>query len=114
MTVGFLATTYTTGEFATVILRVGVIRGELGRNISVFFATSDGTAVSLLDYGSLELDLIFTPNLLEYNLSVDIIADDLLEGPENFFGSLETTDSDVIVSPGLATIEITDDDCECQ
>ena len=70
--------------------------------IYLFAAPSDYTATSV--------DLTFTPGVNSLTVSVPIIDNGILEGTEQFFGDLSTSDPDVDLQPQRTTIRIADDD----
>ena len=56
------------------------------------------------------MDLTFTPGVNSLTVSVPIIDNGILEGTEQFFGDLSTSDPDVDLQPQRTTIIIADDD----
>ncbi len=62
------------------------------------------------DYGSLSLNVTFTPDEFEKSVQVPIINDTSREGSEVFYGNLMTSYCAVITA--AATIEISSNDCK--
>ncbi len=62
-----------------------------------------------MDYRGNTQTLQFTPSISQHNVSVTIINDAIVEGPENFFGNLMGTAGLVMAAPNLATITISVD-----
>ena len=114
VTIGFQPVDYAVNENAgTVTISVQVLRGQLARSVEVDFNTEDGTATSTApaDYISptLPITLQFTPDDGDREVSVTIINDDIVENAERFAGVLTTIDRAVILGPGRASVEITED-----
>ena len=55
------------------------------------------------------MDLTFGPGVSRRCVIVTIANDDILEGAENFFSTLTTTDLDVILLPDEADVVINED-----
>ena len=64
------------------------------------------------DFNPLSVELEFYPESSKVCYIVDIIIDGVLEGNENFTAVLIANDTQVIVSPGSATITIMDGNSE--
>ena len=56
------------------------------------------------------MDFIFGPGVSRSCVNMTIVNDDILEGEEDFFLTLTTTDSDVLLIPNEAQVVIADDD----
>ena len=55
------------------------------------------------------MDLTFGPGVSRRCVNVTIVNDGILEGAENFFSTLTTTDLDVILLPDEADVVINED-----
>ena len=55
------------------------------------------------------MDFTFGPGVSRRCVNVTIANDDILEGAENFFSTLTTTDLDVILLPNEAEVVINED-----
>ena len=66
------------------------------------------------DYTSVVQDLTFSPSNTRIDVSIPIVDNNVLEGPEDFLSNLRlvTTGAAVNVDPAEATINIADDDSE--
>lgn len=107
----FSAANYTvpeTGVAATItVLRTGVTTNTVAAN----FSTSDGTAVSGLDYTATNGLLIFTNGELSKTFSVQIIDDTIEEGAETILLSLSSPTGQVsLLNPSSAILTIVDND----
>ena len=114
MTIGFQPVDYAVNEtMGRVMLIVQLLVGELARSVEVDFTTRDGTATSTApaDYNSpaVPITLQFTPDVSVKEVVVTIINDDIIENAERFAGVLSTIDRAVILNPGRASVEITED-----
>lgn len=76
--------------------------------ISVDFATADGTATSLSDYGSTNGRLRFNPGITNLSFTISITNDALVELNETLFVAFSNPTNATVGSPG--TITILDDD----
>ena len=56
------------------------------------------------------MELIFTPAVVALCTNVSIVNDSVLESTEQFSVELSTTDFDVMLANGSATVTIFDDD----
>ena len=56
------------------------------------------------------MDFIFVPGVSRRCVNVTIANDDILEGVEDFFSTLTTTDRDVPLIPNEAQVVIADND----
>ena len=83
--------------------------GPSGRNVSVDWATSDGTAIAIDDYGSETGTLVIAPGRMADTIRIAIVDDLLDEESETFSVSLDAL---VNILPGTvtATGTILDDD----
>ena len=62
------------------------------------------------DYTGVTQALTFNEGTVSIPITVDIRRDDINEVLERFIGRLTTDDVDVILSPNVTTVEITDND----
>ena len=67
------------------------------------------STVAPVDYEETITDFTFGPGIDRLCVDVPIVNDDILEGNEQFFGTLTTTDPDVLVNPDEATVTIIED-----
>jgi hypothetical protein len=80
-----------------------------GQNVTVNYATADGTATAPGDYTSLNGALLFTPGTTALSISVPVIGDTIPEANETFFVNLSgATNATIADNQGIGTI--TDDD----
>ena len=96
------------GEGSTAAFRVS-LDGESAREVSVAFATTDGTAVADVDYEPTAGTLTFLPGEATKTVSVGLAADDVHESRETFALTLSLpTHATLDVASATGTIE--DDD----
>ena len=62
-----------------------------------------------VDYDGTNLDFVFDADNSIHCVNVSIVDDEILEDTENFFGTLTTTDSAVLLIPDEAEVEIIED-----
>jgi hypothetical protein len=87
------------------------LSAESGKVITVGYATGDGSATAPDDYAAASGTLVFLPGETEKSVSVDLVADDLVEQDETFTLTLGNAVSALLAdSQGLGTIS--DDDSE--
>ncbi len=89
---------------------VNLAGGVANQDVSVRYATADGSAIAGIDYGSTNGLLIFPPGLTNLNVTVPITGDTLPEPDETFFVNLTSVTNAVIADfQGVGTI-VNDDD----
>ncbi|XP_064387674.1 uncharacterized protein LOC135335909 isoform X6 [Halichondria panicea] len=110
--IGFTQTVYQATEDVddNVQLFVNVLMGELRHDVIVNFATEDGSALDGSGYTGVTQTLTFNEGTVSIPITVDIRRDDINEVLERFIGRLTTDDVDIILSPNVTTVEITDND----
>jgi Ca2+-binding RTX toxin-like protein len=81
--------------------------------VTVDFATADGTAAAGTDYTAVEGTLTFAPGEMEQVVRVPIQGDDAFEPDETFFVNLSNPVNDVIAD-GQGQATIVDDDVDGQ
>ena len=79
------------------------------KEISIDYATADGTATAGVDYEATSGTLTFAPGLMVQTVSIPIIGDTIDEIDEAFFLNFNNS-SNVVVSDGQSQGIITDDD----
>ncbi len=108
--IGFSPTVYSVDEDAgSVELTVVVSSGEIeaGVSVAVTVMTVDGTAVAGEDYTELTDTLVFSSNVTEATVTVDISDDTVVEGNETF--EVELSGDNVSSGSSVATVTIRDD-----
>ncbi len=76
-----------------------------GAPVTVNFASSDGTAGAPGDYGSVTGTVTFAPGQTTQTVTVNTVADNIVEGDENFFIDLFDANGATIADPqGVGTI----------
>ena len=109
--IGFDPDTYTVDEGAgTIELTVKVLRGALGRTVTLSYETRDGTGTATAgeDYTSKATTLTLSAGETETTVMVDIIDDSLLEEDEMFTVVLSGAPAGVTLTPDTAEVTITD------
>ena len=100
-----------TGEIQVV---VAVLQGELSEDVAVRIFTEDGTALSPLDYTSVDRILTFSPTNIRIIVTVSIEDDAIDEDNEYLTGRLELDPSggqtSVQIQPAEARLLIVDND----
>ncbi|MBI3408200.1 MAG: right-handed parallel beta-helix repeat-containing protein [Planctomycetes bacterium] len=98
-------------RFDTFPLEV-IRRGPLDSTLSVDFSTRDGTATPGADYEAAAGTLTFLPGENRKIISIHVLHDSLLEGPETFQLVLSNPTGGAFLEPGLDLVEVTilDDD----
>ena len=96
------------GMFTTVYAVLYVITSDLISALCVCTLYTVGT-----DYLSIDQDLTFSQGDAGFDVYITIVGDNILEGVEQFFGHLETSDPDVMLMPGTTIIEIQDSGGKC-
>ncbi|XP_073950181.1 sodium/calcium exchanger 3 isoform X2 [Choristoneura fumiferana] len=94
------------GSFEVRVVRAGDLSGE----VSVLYATEDGTAEAGSDYVATHGTLVFKPGETEKTFSVQVIDDDVFEEDEHFFVRLSAPKGACLASPSSVTVMILDDD----
>jgi Calx-beta domain/Domain of unknown function (DUF4214) len=85
--------------------------GDTSGPASVHFETSDGTARQKSDYTFGSGTVQFAPGETSKQISILLVNDVFVEGPETFFVTLSNpSDNFMVGSPSTAAITITDDD----
>ena len=93
------------GEAAEFTVRLSV---PSGAEVAVSYRTVDGTALAGLDYVAAEGTLRFEPGETTRRVAMTTLADDLLEGPEEFTVDLSAP-SGATIADGSGSATITDD-----
>ncbi|NCF65124.1 MAG: hypothetical protein GWP61_04065 [Chloroflexi bacterium] len=103
-------TSYTVGENQGVVTFTAELNREFDEQITVYYATVDGTANAGEDYDSASGQLIFFPTETSKNFTVNIVNDSENEQDEMF--SLNLTDTTIAPSSTVAKAKVTisDDD----
>ena len=116
VSIGFQPVEYAVNEnqaVVTIVVQLNLLGNQLTRSVEVNFTTEDGTAISTApaDYISpaLPITLLFTPDGGDQEVNIILINDDIVENGESFAGVLSTIDRAVILDPGRARVEITED-----
>ncbi|GGK70049.1 cell wall-binding repeat-containing protein [Ornithinimicrobium pekingense] len=78
--------------------------------VTVDYATSAGTATAGADYTQTSGTLTFAPGTTAQSITVPIIDDTVVEGPETVQVTLSNATGGVLGTPSTATLTITDDD----
>lgn len=109
--ISFTNVTYTVGEAGGSISLHAVRSGALGTAVSVDFLTLNGTAAAPGDYRATNGTLTFPANTALRTITVPIVNDFDLEGPESFSVRLTNPQGGVQIGTiANATVHITDDD----
>lgn len=88
-----------------------VRRGDMACEVTVDFATEDGTAEADSDYVGKRGTLRFPPGVDEQRFTIEVIDDEVFEQDEHFYVRLSNvSDPSVLVQPKQATVVILDDD----
>ena len=101
---------YAVDEDGTNITITAQISGERSGNITVDYATWDGTALAGSDFTATSGTLTFTPADTEMTFTVPVLDDTIYEGDETFNVSLANPTFASLGSPSSAVVTITDDD----
>ena len=108
--IGFESATYSVDEGAgTVALTVKVLKGSLGRAVTLNYGTVDGTATAGEDYTSKSDTLTLSSSDTEVKIMVDITDDALFENAEMFTVVLSSAPTGVTLTPVTAMVTISDD-----
>ncbi|NBT41666.1 MAG: hypothetical protein EBT20_14575, partial [Alphaproteobacteria bacterium] len=87
------------------------LSNSYGQEISVSYATADGTAVSGLDYETQSGNLVFAPNETSKSFSVPIIDNEVYEEAETFSVNIGLVGESLgTIANGSATVTINDDE----
>jgi poly(3-hydroxybutyrate) depolymerase len=90
---------------------IKVARGDDGDNqVSVDYATTDGTAKAGQDYAATAGTLVFNPGEVLKSFSVPILNDTVRENAKSFRVTLSNPTNGVLSSPAVATVTINDTD----
>ena len=107
--IGFDPVMYTVDEGSgTVALTVKVLSGDLGRDVTVSYETMDGSAIAGEDYTTVQSTLTLSAGDTSATIVVNITDDDLFENAETFTVVLSGAPAGVTLTPGTATVTITD------
>jgi len=111
-TIEFSSSTYTGNEtVSNSTLTITVNRfGDLSGSSSVNFATSNGTAISGMDFLSTSGTLNFAANQTSATFNITILPDAIPEGFETINLSLSSPSSPFLLGVANATVTIIDDD----
>jgi hypothetical protein len=108
--VSFSAAPYSAGEGAgTATITVGLSPAASGE-VTVDYATSDGTATAGADYTAATGTLTFNPGVTSQTFTVPILDDTVDEANETVNLALSNPVNATLGTPGAATLTITDDD----
>jgi hypothetical protein len=116
-TVQFSATTYTVAENAGAATITVQRQDDTDTEVSVDYATANGSATAGLDYAATNGTLTFAPGETNQSLTVPILNDGLAESSttETFRVTLSNpTGSAVLGTRTSATVRITDNDTRCR
>ena len=102
--------TYSVNEDGVSVTITAQINGARSMDVTVDFATADGTAQAGSDYTAASGTLTFTPTDTEKTFTVTILDDTIYEGSETFIVSLSNPTNSSLGDPASATVTITDDD----
>ncbi|XP_072929703.1 sodium/calcium exchanger Calx [Epargyreus clarus] len=94
------------GSFEVRVIRAGDLNGE----VTVQYATENGTAEAGSDYVPIQGSLVFAQGETEKTFRVEVIDDEVFEEDEHFYVRLSSPKGAVIASPSTATVVILDDD----
>jgi len=113
--IGFVSTVYNGSELEGEIeVVVGVLQGELSEPVVVRVSTADGTALTSLDYDSINQTLIFSSDTTTHSIRVPIMDDQIDEIDEDIFARLQLEsdidDQNVQIEPNEANLLILDND----
>lgn len=101
--------TVTEGNTGTAPCSFGVtLAPPSGRNVTVAYATADGTAIAGSDYTAASGTLTFTPGVSSQTVAVNVLGDLAPEGDEAFTLGLSSLVN--ATGGGVATGSVTDDD----
>jgi RHS repeat-associated protein len=101
---------YSVGEDGTEVV-IGVELSEIATTeVSVDYATGDGTAVAGLDYTAVSDTLLIPSGQTSGHIVIPVLDDGLIEGKEHFTLALSNPQGAAVRSAGLATITIDDDE----
>jgi hypothetical protein len=113
-TVQFKPADYTAAENSgSVTLTVIATRmGDPSDIIKVDYASADGSAKAPGDYTAVSGTLTFGPGVIEQKITVPLVDDNLIEGPEDFRVALSNPTKATLGSQPIATVTISDDDSQ--
>jgi hypothetical protein len=100
--------TVTEGGEATFTVSQGGC-GPGGSQVTVDFATADGTAVAPGDYTAASGTLTFAPGVTSQPVTVSTNSDTLVEGTEQFFVNLSNATGNVVIADGTGVGTIVSD-----
>jgi hypothetical protein len=79
------------------------LSAPIWQQVTVNFATADGTAVAGLDYTATSGELTFAPGQTQQEITVSILADPALTGDETFFVDLSDPLNATLADSGSST-----------
>ncbi len=82
---------------------------QTSSEVSVQFATADGSATARADYTPVSTAVVFAPGEVEKTVGIPILEDDLVEGDESFTVRLSSP-TNAEIGTGTATVTIRDND----
>jgi hypothetical protein len=107
--------TYTVGEgIASVVVTIMRAGTNLAGNVSVSYATGNGSALSGLDYTATTGTVTFDAGQTSRTVTIPILDDTLAEGNETFTFTLSGPSSATLVAPSTATVTIVDNESAVQ
>jgi len=106
--VSFELGTYTVGESAGSLSVKIRLSNAFGSDVSIDYATADGSAVAGEDYGHTAGHLVFVPTQTEHTIVIPILPDQVVEPNQTFTISLSHPTN--AIPGGAATVTILDDD----
>ena len=112
ITIGFDREVYSINEDQRSVEVCAVItEGSLQREVVVVLSTQDGSAKSPEDYTSISVPLTFDDVTVLQCVNITLENDMILEGVEEFEVVLDSMNEPrIILDPGIAQVDITDDD----
>lgn len=110
VTVQFSATAFSVSETAAAATITVTLSGSSAQQVTVDYATSDGTAVAPDDYESTTGTLTFNLGETSKTFSVPIVNDPFVEGNETVGLTLSNAVNASLGSPSSATLTIVDND----
>jgi hypothetical protein len=100
-----------TGQAGQALLTVTANRtGDPNTMLTVDYATRNGSAIAGQDYNFASGTIVFNPGETQKQISVQLINDNLIESPENFFVDLTNPINASLSAPSSATVNVADDD----
>jgi hypothetical protein len=110
-TVQWSSATYSVGENGGSVTLTATRAGGGAGDITVHYATHDGTAQDALDFTATSGDLTFPAGgPTSQTVTISITEDPAIEGNESFTVALSDATGGSVASPGTATVTINDND----